>query len=154
MISFQGVPYISLNCVPNLKAKSNYAFKFYGSFASKGKWWNRDKKKKTTFWRLISQEWLVQFTSSLICSLPSYAGICTVNLVLFKQEITKLQTGVKSYIVFRVNIPMFCTHAPFSWATQHTTMCFDICIGNKYINIIVDHYDTKIWLKWLIVPII
>ena len=28
-----------------------------------------------------------------------------------------------SYFVLRVNILMLCTHAPFSWAARHTTVC-------------------------------
>ena len=45
---------------------------------------------------------------------------------LFGQESTELQMLIKSYFVLRVNILTLCTHAPFSWAARHTTVCFDI----------------------------
>jgi len=74
-------------------------------------WAKRRKRKKkwrkwVTFWRLIVQEWLVQFTSDLVCILSRYASACTANLVSFGQETTELQTRVNHALFFM----LICSH--------------------------------------------
>ena len=93
-----------------------------------------------TFWRLIFQERLAWFTLNLVCVLSQYAGTCTANLVLFGPETTELRTHVKLYFVLHVNMLTLCTHAPFSWAAQHTTMCLDHVIGLSPENIHCSFY--------------
>jgi len=98
-------------------------FCFMAVFASV---WKKKKKKKTSD---FSKAYISGITGTIcfrsgMCSLP----ICWHlhrNLVLFGQETTELRTCVKSYFVPRGNIITLCTHAPFSWATRHTTVCLD-----------------------------
>jgi len=96
----------------------------------------RRKGKRATFWRLIFQEQLAQFTSDLTCVLSRYAGTCTVNLVLFGKETMELRTCVKPHFVFLVNILPLCAYAPFSWAAWHTTMCLDL-LGTYFFSFII-----------------
>ena len=100
------------------------------------------KKKKENFWRLIFQEWLVQFTSNLVRSFPWYASTCTVNSVLLGLDITELQMGIKAYFVYHVNILTFFVDATFSWVALHTTVC--LCVHSSYIFIITILYMINI----------
>ena len=63
----------------------------------------KKQRKWATFWRLIFQEWLTQFTSGLVCVFSRYSSTCTANLVLFGQETTELWTHVKSYFELLFN---------------------------------------------------
>ena len=49
-------------------------------------------------------------------SLLLYAGTCSLNLVFFRQEITKLQMDIKLCFVLCVNIPTLCMYTLFFWA--------------------------------------
>ena len=108
--------------------QSDYMFAFYSSFLQVCKKKEKKEKKKrrkwVTFcnWRLIFQERLTWFALNLVCILSQYAGICTVNLVLFGLETTELWTHVKSYFVLRVQIFTLCAYALFSWTTWHDTL--------------------------------
>jgi len=79
---------------------------------------SRKKRRKwATFWRLIFQEQLAQFTSDLVCVFSRYAGTCTAILLLFGQETTELRMCVKSYFVLRVNV--VCARPDFLGRTTH-----------------------------------
>ena len=121
-IWYQDVLYIPFN-VYQIWRQSDYVFTFYGSFLQVCE--KKKRKKTATFWRLIFQEKLVWFASDLVSVLP----ICRhlqVNLVLFSQETTELQTCIKSYFVLRVNIHSCCACTPhFFGLHKHTTVCLD-----------------------------
>ena len=85
----------------------------------------------------------MQFTANLMCSLPSHAGICTANLVLFEQAIKKLQTGIKLYFILHVNILILHVnililtlykHVPFFLGlTTHRRSCV-LSSALNYVN--------------------
>ena len=81
--------------------------KFFASVQKEGK----NLKKMSNFWRLKNG-----WHNSLHLGSGKFslliAGTCTVNLVLFGQEITEVWTCIKSYIVLHFNILVLHAHAP------------------------------------------
>ena len=67
-------------------------------------------------------------TSGLVCVLSQYAGTCTVNLVLFRQETTELRMHVKSYFVLCFDILTLSTCTPRFLGPHNTLQCVLVVI--------------------------
>ena len=89
-----------------------------------------EKKKKTKKMSDFLKAYIsgtagaIYFTSGM-CSLPICWHLHSKFGLVWSRDHGATNLCIKTYFVLHVNILTLCTHAPFSWAAQHTTVCLD-----------------------------